>query len=107
MRRLPAEPIAAALPVFSSISSPRHLRRACRFLRDNVQHRLFAAAQNRQSDLYPDLLFGQEPVKIVNARNRVLPVSNNDVAFFEAGATRRAHWIPRKPPGYRSRLRGC
>jgi hypothetical protein len=38
------------------------------------------------NSIYPDLLFGQEPVKIVDTGNRLLPVSDNHIAFSEAGA---------------------
>src|SRR5262245_26083766 len=70
--------------------SLRRLCRSCGFLRDNVQHCLFVAAQNRQSNLCPYLLFGQEPMKIVNARYRTVSVTDNQVAFFEPSALRRS-----------------
>ncbi len=60
------------------------------FIGDDVQVEFICIPENQKGLCHTDLLFGQEPVKLINARNSHAPESNDDVTFAQARVNGRA-----------------
>src|SRR5713101_6336895 len=60
------------------------------FFRYNLQHPLLAVADDGHSRLHTDTFFDKEPMQVIDAGRRRLPIAHDDIAFPQARTLRRA-----------------